>query len=550
MFSALRIAMDALLIHPPASKPAEPPLGVAVLLAHLRGQGFEADALDANLGAYLYLLDPQRLAAAAGEAPTTSLKRALRHAPGALELLRSPRALDSFGRYSTATRHLNEALSVWRGAGEERLTLGDYLHDGLSEFSPADLDMLSRGEASTLFSGYFHEVLVPRVVERRPRIVGLSVNYRHQVLPAFELAWLLRRALPGVTLVAGGGMFSSWKATLARLSLRFSAFDRVVFGPGEASFSALLRGAAPDGPFLEDGSEIAFAPDFGFARLGEYLSPRPVLPISSSRGCYWRRCLFCPESAAPTHPYRCAKADSFALQLASLARRYEVRHFHVTDNAVPLNILRQLAAQASMLEGLSWHGFVRFEEALLDEELVDRLARAGCSMLQLGLESGSQRVLDRLGKGTRLEVASSILRNLERAGIEAYVYVMLGTPGETEEDAEATLRFLEEHAGGIGFLNLAIMNLPRDARLLEKPGEYGIREAALLAEEEPLGLYQSFEPEGDWGRTEARRFLNSRLLGSANIKQIVNRTPPFFTSNHAFFFPSPKGQPQAAGESP
>ena len=148
------------------------------------------------------------------------------------------------------------------------------------------------------------------------------------------------------------------------------------------------------------------------------------------------------------------------------------------------------------------------------------------------------------------DLAALALRNLERAGIEAYVYVMLGTPGETEEDAEATLRFLEEHAGGIGFLNLAIMNLPRDARLLEKPGEYGIREAALLAEEEPLGLYQSFEPEGDWGRTEARRFLNSRLLGSASIKQVVNRTPPFFTSNHAFFFPSPKGQPQAAGESP
>jgi hypothetical protein len=159
-------------------------------------------------------------------------------------------------------------------------------------------------------------------------------------------------------------------------------------------------------------------------------------------------------------------------------------------------------------------------------------------MLQLGLESGSQPVLDRLQKGTRLATVVAILDNLKRAGIASYVYVMLGTPGESDADAEQTLRFLETHAEAIGFLNLAIMNLPRESGLLADPAA-GIAESELLGAGEPLGLYRSFAPAAGWDRREARRFLDRRLLASPTIRAIVQRTPPLFTSNHAFLFPPP-----------
>ena len=528
--------MDVLLLHPPATKPAEPPLGVAILLGHLRAQGLEADAIDANLAAYLHLLEPARLSAAAGPAAKTRLKRAVRHAQGSLTLLRASAAVESFARYSTAARYLNDALSAHRGTTGAELTLGDYVQEGLSEFSPDDLERLSRGEAKTLFFGYFRDVLVPQIEEQRPRLIALSITFRNQVLPAFELAGMLRRALPGTLLVGGGGMFGSWRQTLRKLSLRFGAFDRVVFGPGEAPLTALARGTAAADYFLEDDVECGFAPDFSFAALGDYLSPEKVLPVSATRGCYWRHCLFCPDGVAPSHSYRCAPPAQFPLLLGELGRQHGVRHFHVTDNAIPMNVLHQLAKPAAAAGGFAWHGFVRFEKALLDEAFVSGLARSGCTLLQLGLESGSQRVLDRLKKGTQLGQVSRILENLARAGIAAYVYIMLGTPGETLEDARLTLRFLEEHAHRIGFLNLAIMNLPRDTRLLDDKALHGISSSKLLEESEPLGLYQSFEPAEGFGRAEARRFLMVSLLGSAAIRGIAARTPPFFTSNHAFLF--------------
>lgn len=527
--------MDILLLHPPAAKAAEPPLGTAVLLGHLRQAGFCADAIDANLDAYLHLLAPQALQQAAGPAPAPGLRRAIRNAPRALQLLRSPAAADSFARYSAAVHHLNQALQAHAGDGGERLTLGDYSHAGLSEFAPEDLARLTAGEVGTLFAPYFRQQLLPRVAALAPRILALSINYRHQILPAFELAGLLRRAFPKLILVGGGGIFSAWRSELRRRNLSFAGFDHLVFGPGEAPLSALAAGGALD-YFLEGRSPVAFVPDYSFAPIGAYLSPRPVLQVSASRGCYWRGCLFCPEAATPTHPYSSLAAAEFPQLLRSLRRQYGVEHFHLTDNAIPVPVLKALATPAASGTGFSWHGFVRFEPALLDERLLAGLAAGGCRLLQLGLESGSQALLDRIGKGTRLEQVSRILANLQRAGIASYVYVMLGVPGETEADAERTLAFLEAHAESIGFLNLAIMNLPRESELLAAPEQAGIAQLSPLPENEPLGLYRGFTPTGGWGRSEARRFLQQRLLASPNIRAIVQRTPPLFTSNHAFLF--------------
>lgn len=522
--------MDFLLIHPPAAKPAEPPLATAVLLRHLRNRGFAADAIDANLGAFLWLLESKRLADAAGPNPATSLLRANRHVPRALALLRSAGATDSFARYRTAVEDLGRALSAY-GGSEERLTLGDYVHGRLSPFAPGDLQALAAGKQRTLFRDFFEQKLLPQVLARRPRRIGLTVNYRHQALPAFELAGLLRRELPETSLVAGGGLISSWAPTLQREAAQLFPFDVLVAGPGEASLAALAAGEPPALPLLQDAAASEFIPDYSFADWQAYFSPEPVLQLTTSRGCYWARCRFCPEAATPTQPYLHYPPHGLPNLLRELAQTNGVRRFHFTDNALPPATLRVLAAAREELEGLAWHGFVRFEEALAEPSLAENLAAAGCRLLQLGLESGSQQVLDRLHKGTQLATASRILQNLHGAGIATYVYVLLGTPRESEAEAEATLAFLEVHAEWIDFLNLAIMNLPRQADFAgELPGTEW--------QEETLGLYRHREEDGR-SRAAARRFLGKRLLASPAIRTIVKRTPPWFTSNHAPFFTRP-----------
>ena len=529
--------LDTLLIQPPALKATEPPLALAVLSSSLQQQGCSVAALDANLAAYLYLLDGERLIPLAGEQPPTRIKRALRHREKSLSQLRTSTTAKTFARYSTAVGYLNQLLSLWcREGSGERLTLGDYQHSSYSVFNPDDLELFASGRTSTLFRDYFVDELLPQVVASAPKLVAISINYLHQVFPAFELAGLLKRYLPDVPVLAGGGLLTSWQEPLQRENIRFSVFDRLVFGPGEAPIADYIKGRAGDNYFLNDVSRIAFDPDFNFAKLADYFSPETVLPISSSRGCYWQNCLFCPEATAPVHPFATAVVQDFPAQLKRLSERYGARCFHLTDNAIPLNILKSLADQPTELSGLFWFGFVRFETALEDAEFVKRLAKSGCRMLQLGLESGSQQVLDRLKKGIQLTSVEKILHNLAAAGIATYIYIMLGTPGETEQDAELTRSFLLTHADEIDFLNLSIMNLPRSSGLLDAPQDYGIQASQLRDESGPLGLYHDFQSTGAWDRAAARRFLDKRLLGSPLIREIANRTPPMFTSNHAAFF--------------
>ena len=149
-------------------------------------------------------------------------------------------------------------------------------------------------------------------------------------------------------------------------------------------------------------------------------------------------------------------------------------------------------------------------------------------MLKLGVESGDQAVLDALAKGVSLATVSAALKNLKAVGIATYVYLLFGTPAETEERARRTLDFTLAHAAVIDFLNLAIFNLPADseeARSLETLPFY----------DGDLSLYRGFVHPAGWNRDVVRRFLAREFKKSAAIRNIINGDPPYFTSNHAPF---------------
>ena len=148
-------------------------------------------------------------------------------------------------------------------------------------------------------------------------------------------------------------------------------------------------------------------------------------------------------------------------------------------------------------------------------------------MLKLGLESGSSKVLEKLNKGVELERAARILANLRQAGIAAYVYLLFGTPAETESEAVQTLEFVRRHHEAISFLNLAIFNMPvcsPEAEHLEDRFSDG-----------DLSLYCDFIHPAGWDRKSVRDFLQKRFRRDPLIKTIERRSPGVFGSNHAPF---------------
>ena len=193
-----------------------------------------------------------------------------------------------------------------------------------------------------------------------------------------------------------------------------------------------------------------------------------------------------------------------------LADQYSVHYIQLTDNAIPVNMLKALAENTQDMQGINWFGFVRFEKALEDRAFVHpRWPPVAVVCCSWGWNRGHKQFSTVLKKGIKLASVVKVLDNLAAAGIATFVYIMLGTPGETQADAEQTLHFLEKHAGKIGFLNISIMNMPRASGLLDNPEHYGIDDTDSVASETPLALYQRFNSNSNWNRATARRFLKS-----------------------------------------
>jgi radical SAM superfamily enzyme YgiQ (UPF0313 family) len=199
---------------------------------------------------------------------------------------------------------------------------------------------------------------------------------------------------------------------------------------------------------------------------------------------------------------------------------------HLLDNAVSPSLLKRLGENPIPVP---WYGFARLNQELTDPDFCRSLKRSGCVMLKLGLESGDQSVLDRMGKGIDLDKASVALQNLKNAGIATYVYLLFGTPTEDLNRARHTLDFIIRHSQAIGFLNLAIFNLPigsSDSEQMETEDFY----------EGDLALYRQFKHPLGWDRNKVRQFLDREFKRHPAIAGILRRDPPFFTSNHAPFF--------------
>ncbi len=138
-------------------------------------------------------------------------------------------------------------------------------------------------------------------------------------------------------------------------------------------------------------------------------------------------------------------------------------------------------------------------------------------------------MLDAFGKGIDLQMAEKGLANLRQTGIAAYVYLLFGTPWETETDAKKTYDFAVRHAENISFLNLAIFNLPAAATTADD-----LTTAPFYAGD--LSLYSDFNHPDGWHRHQVRQFLDKKFRRHPAIAEIIKRNPPTFTSNHAPFF--------------
>jgi hypothetical protein len=505
--------MRVTLVYPPDLEPPSMPSGALPLLnGCLRRAGHQTQVLDLNaevfwvamrdghVDRYLAVLD-ELTAKLAGHGSRTLdqegrlrfLRRAhvyprarMLAAPAAARALQDPALFYDPVRLMEARRVVHAAMSF------------------LNHFVPR-LDPIATSFVESLFAhvadeaptserAAYRERILAKIRAFAPDVVAISCPFSHQLVTSLRFARVVRAELPEVAIVIGGTGFSDCADQLAVDPRFFDHVHYAIVGDGEDSLVALLRAIAGDGdldqvaglwwrcrdavrsgppPRAVDLDTIP-GPDFTGLDLALYLTPEPVATYTSSRGCYYNKCTFCPEGMRSN--FRMRSPELVFADLRRLCEEHGIRHVHVFDPLTPPRTLAHVAREVTRERlPLRWYAEVKFEPIYARESFVAQLALGGCRMLQFGLESGVQRVLDDMKKGNRLPEVAAILAMLDRHGIAAAATWFIGFPTEDRDDALETWRFIERQEMRLAFsLYVGTFTLGRDVAITHDPGAYGI----------------------------------------------------------------------------
>lgn len=172
---------------------------------------------------------------------------------------------------------------------------------------------------------------------------------------------------------------------------------------------------------------------------GEYL--RSTLPLNSSRGCFYR-CRFCTYHwLFPEVHYK--SIDVLKQELKKIETLGFVKHVRFTDDNFTANKARIKAVLEMMIReefGFTWSSFAR--ASALTPDLVELMKRSGCEFVDLGLESGSQTILDNMDKRLKKEQSFEAIRMLNDYGIISRGSFIIGYPGETTDTFSETIDFI------------------------------------------------------------------------------------------------------------
>lgn len=522
--------MKVLLLQPPHWDPSHPYLSLPSLAAHLRARGHTVVLRDVALDAMNHFLDPAVLAGyvrrgavrmsellSRGALPAAEIEelrllaKVQAHAPVSIAQIADAcrafrgEAFYDIETYRRSIRIVFRALEIVASCHfPSKLTFGEFGTRYRQAFTQ-DILAAMHDAAANPFIDFLEGYVGDRVLAEEPDLIGISFTAHSQLVPGLTLARILSEQAPDVPLVAGGAHITTLLTAGANVEPFFDYVDGFCCYGGEAPLERLLQNLESGSggveitpnfahyargkvvlntPFFDEDLDSLTTPDFEGMPLGSYFAPDLDLPIIASKGCYWARCSFCGY---------CESTDSRSHFVRSIPRviedmtayrdRHACRAISFGDDCMSpercLELSRGLVAQRL---GVAWDVFVRHDKAWTPE-ICRAMAESGCKRVYLGFESGSERVLRLMRKGTDRRLIERVWRMFKAEGLSVHAFTMGGFPSETEAEVQETIDFLAEHRDLVDSMSFLPFALIPPSRIMKTPAEFGVR---------------ILEPEGDF----------------------------------------------------
>ena len=305
-----------------------------------------------------------------------------------------------------------------------------------------------------------YEQIAERVREVHPDVVGITAM-TCMLYDAYRTAQVVKNVSEDIHVTFGGPHVSIYPAETAALA----CVDSAIVGEAEETFPKFLNALAVDedlscvsGVFFKRNTEIAPsdarpfvtnldtlpAPDRRLLQIERYSSLVDADSFSTtmitSRGCP-NRCIFCD---IPHHAFR-ARSPRAVVEEMEECLKLGISEIYIFDDTFNLRRDRVLEICNQIIDrGLPVRWAFRGRVHPLDREMLEQLKQAGCTRIQLGVEAGTQEILNRLRKGITLDQVRHAFALARSVGISTVAYFMIGSPGETREHVLRTIEFAHE----------------------------------------------------------------------------------------------------------
>jgi len=291
-------------------------------------------------------------------------------------------------------------------------------------------------------------------LNKNPICVGITSMAGKQIFHGLKASKIVKEnsEVP----VVWGGIHTS---LLPRQTLENPNIDILVKGEGEVTFYELVRALDEKkglkgirGIWHKDNGKIKNNPDRPFLDLNSLprtpyhlvdLKKYDEILVETSRGCPFR-CAFCYNRSYNKGVYRELSVKN-SIKEIKLAKTYKERiYIHVTDDNFFVNLKRTKkiisAIKEEGVENMRWYLKIRADAILrMKKEWLDLLESSN-SLIDIGVESGSQRILDLIKKGMRVSDVITVNKKLKDTNLIVVYNFMIGLPTETREDLKATIK--------------------------------------------------------------------------------------------------------------
>ena len=166
--------------------------------------------------------------------------------------------------------------------------------------------------------------------------------------------------------------------------------------------------------------------------------------IKVARGCPFH-CFFCLATPVSGAKVRTRSPENIVAELKECVEKYNIKNFLFWSDIFNFDREWTLELCQKIIESglkITWSSNTRADT--MDDEMAKMMYKSGCRLVSIGVESGSQKMLDNIGKKITLDDIRNTVKILKKNKIKIYNYFVIGLPWETEETVEETIKFAIE----------------------------------------------------------------------------------------------------------